>query len=58
MLAMPYPRTARLTLAALITACVVLALYQYTAPGHAVPAPAVFAPAGKPPPAHKTLPPI
>jgi hypothetical protein len=36
----------------------VLALYQYTAPGHAVPAPAVFAPAGKPPPAHKTLPPI
>jgi len=57
MLTMPCPRTARVTLAALISACAVLALYQYTAPGH-TPAPAIYAPAGKQPPAHKTLPPI
>lgn len=57
MLTLPHPRTARLTLAALVTACAVLALYQYTAPGHTL-APAIFTHAGKPPSAPKTLPPI
>ncbi len=54
------PRTARVTLAALISACAALALYQYTAPtGHGLPALAIAAAAGKPPPpARKTLPPI
>jgi len=51
------PRTVSLTLAALIAGCAVLACYQYTAPGHPLPA-AIFVPAGKPQPAHKTLPPI
>jgi hypothetical protein len=52
-----WPRTVSATLAALITACAVLALYQYTAPGHALPT-AIFAPSGNPPRVHKTLPPI